>query len=38
MHYLRKKTNIIIKDQQPFIFINNTNIKEKNLFNIIFQK
>ena len=33
-----KKTDIIIKDQQPFIFINNTNINEKNLFNILLQK
>ena len=33
-----KKTNIIIKVQQPFKFINNTNIKEKNLFNILLQK
>lgn len=26
----QKKTNILIEEQQPFIFINNTNIKEKN--------
>ena len=33
-----KKSNIIIKEQQPFIFINNDNIKEKNLFNILLKK
>ena len=33
-----KKTNILIKEQQPFIFINNTNINEKNLFNILLLK
>ncbi len=34
----QKKTNILIEEQQPFIFINNTNIKEKNLFNILLLK
>ena len=33
-----EKTNILIKEQQPFIFINNTNINEKNLFNILLLK
>ena len=28
----------MIKEQQPFIFINNTNINEKNLFNILLLK
>ena len=34
----QKKANILIKEHQPFIFVNNTNIKEKNLFNIILFK
>ena len=38
MYYLPKKTNIVIKELQPFIFINNANIKEKNVFNILLLK
>ena len=38
MYYLPKKTNIVINELQPFIFINNANIKEKNLFNILLLK
>ena len=38
MYYLSEKNNILIDEQQLFIFINNTNIKEKNLFNILLLK
>ena len=30
-----KKTDVILKELQPFIYINNTHLKEKNLFNIL---
>ena len=33
-----EKINILIKEQQPFIFVNNVIIKEKNVFNILLLK
>ena len=38
IYYLPEKINILIKEQQPFIFVNNVIIKEKNVSNILHLK
>ncbi len=38
IYYLPEEINILIKEKQPFIFVNNTNIKEKHVFNILLLK
>ena len=38
MFYMRIKKSEEIKELQPFIFINNTNISEKSIFNLLLSK
>ena len=33
-----KKTNEVIKEMKPFVYVNINNINEKNIFNILLKK